>query len=92
MDAGREGLDVTTLICANRSYRIIVTELGRAGGAELGPAARRLTDLREPALDWVRPAEGMGVPGVRVRAAEELAEQLDRAVREPGPHQLELVL
>ncbi|MCP5056256.1 MAG: acetolactate synthase large subunit, partial [bacterium] len=41
----RERLDVTTIICANRSYRILQVELARAGIAEPGPKAQSLTDL-----------------------------------------------
>ena len=48
----REALDVTTLICANREYRILRVELGRADIAEPGPTAESLTSLRNPTLDW----------------------------------------
>lgn len=88
----REGLDVTTLICANRRYRILQAELARAGVTEPGPVARGLTDLGGPALDWVRLAEGMGVPATRATTAEELVAQLRTALAEPGPHLVEMVL
>ena len=59
----RESLDVTTIICANRAYRILQIELMRAGVAEPGRAARSLTDLGEPTArlgaawrrEWVFP-------------------------------------
>ncbi|HKJ24992.1 MAG TPA: acetolactate synthase large subunit, partial [Myxococcota bacterium] len=44
----REGLDVTTVLCANRSYRILQVELARAGVAEPGRNARAMTDLSSP--------------------------------------------
>lgn len=88
----RERLDVTTLICANRSYRILVTELSRAGVSTPGPAAHALTDLHGPVLDWVRLAEGMGVPGVRVETTEALRVALERSLAESGPHLIEMVL
>jgi acetolactate synthase-1/2/3 large subunit len=87
----REGLDVTTLICANREYRILRVELGRAGIAEPGPTAESLTSLRDPALDWVSLARGMGVPGVSVDTAEALVKALEGAFAEPGPHLIEAV-
>ncbi len=87
----REGLDVTTVICANREYRILRVELARADIAQPGPVASSLTSLREPELDWVALARGMGVPGVRVETAEALARELERAFAEPGPHLVEAV-
>ena len=33
-------LDVTTVVCANRGYRILQVELARAGIAQPGPQAR----------------------------------------------------
>jgi acetolactate synthase-1/2/3 large subunit len=88
----REGLDVTTLVCANRGYRILVEELRRAGVEVPKPGARSMTNLTEPPLDWVQLAGGMGVPGTRVSTAGELAEALRRALVEPGPHLVEMLL
>jgi acetolactate synthase I/II/III large subunit len=88
----RESLDVTTLLCSNRSYRILQFELHRAGHREAGAAARALTELAPPVLDWVKLAEGMGVPAVRVESADALVRELEIAFAEPGPHLLELVL
>ena len=88
----REGLDVTTLLCSNRAYRILQIELARAGVTEPGPNARSLTRLDEPDIDWVALARGCGVPGRRVESAGELAQALGRALAEPGPRLLELVL
>jgi acetolactate synthase-1/2/3 large subunit len=88
----REGLDVTTLICSNRSYRILQVELARAGVAEPGPRARALTDLSRPELDWVSLARGYGVPARRIESADDLVAALPRAIAEPGPQLLELVL
>jgi acetolactate synthase-1/2/3 large subunit len=88
----REGLDVLTVICANRSYRILQIELARAGIAEPGPAAVALTTLSRPVLDWVALARGMGVPGVRVERAEDLTRALREGLSEPGPRLIEAVL
>jgi acetolactate synthase I/II/III large subunit len=88
----REGLDVTTLVCANRNYRVLVEELRRAGVERPGAQARSLTDLGDPPLDWVALAHGMGVPGVRASTADELADALARSLGEPGPHVVEMLL
>jgi acetolactate synthase-1/2/3 large subunit len=88
----REQLHVVTLLCANRSYRVLQVELERAGIPEPGPQARSLTDLSRPALDWVQLARGMGVPATRVEEAEGLRRTLERALAEPGPHLVEMVL
>ena len=88
----REGLNVTTVICANRQYRILRVELGRTGNAEPGPQALALTDLQNPTLDWVQLAGGLGVPAVRVERAEDLARELQRAYAEPGPHLIEALI
>jgi acetolactate synthase-1/2/3 large subunit len=88
----REGLDVTTLLISNRSYEILLVELARAGIAEPGPRARALTQLGEPALDWCSLARGMGVPAARATTTRELSAELARALAEPGPHLVEMVI
>ncbi len=88
----REGLDVTTVICNNRSYAILNIELARTGAGAGGPKAKELLDLTRPDLDFARLAEGMGVPAVAVHTAEEAAEALARAYAEPGPHLIDAVL
>jgi acetolactate synthase-1/2/3 large subunit len=88
----REGLNVTTLLCNNRRYRILQVELARAGVTEPGRKARSLTSLAEPEIEWARIAAGMGVPAVRVETAEALCSQLERALAEPGPHLIEMLI
>jgi acetolactate synthase-1/2/3 large subunit len=88
----REGLDITTVICANRRYRILQIELARAGIAEPGPRAQALTDLSGPSLDWVSLAKGLGIPGTRVETADALVTALERALAQPGPALIEAIL
>jgi acetolactate synthase-1/2/3 large subunit len=88
----REGLDITTLICSNRRYRILQIELRRAGIAEPGANARALTDLSHPEIDWVALGRSLGVPSARADSAADLARELDRAIAAPGPHLIEMVL
>ena len=88
----RESLDVVTVICANRAYRILQAELARAGIMEPGPKAQSLTDLSGPEIDWVALGGSLGVPGVRVDTAEAFADALRRALVEPGPSLIEAVI
>lgn len=88
----REGLDVTTVVCANRRYRILQVELGRAGIAEPGPRAQALTAIDRPTLDWVALAKGLGLPAVRADTADALVIALERALAQPGPSLIEAVL
>jgi acetolactate synthase-1/2/3 large subunit len=82
----RENLDVTTVLLNNRAYAILRMELQRVGAEGSGPKANALLDLSSPDMDFVKIAEGMGVPATRATTAEELAEQFSRALGEPGPH------
>ncbi len=86
----RLNLNVTTLICSNRSYDILKLELARLGSFEPGETAQALTDLG--GIDWVKTGEGLGVPSTAVITAEELARAFQRALREDGPHLIEMLL
>ena len=48
----REGLDVTTIILANRSYAILEWEFSRVGAEGDGRAARELMDIGRPELSF----------------------------------------
>jgi acetolactate synthase-1/2/3 large subunit len=88
----REGLDVTTIVYDNRSYAILALELSRVGVEAAGPRANDLFDLSHPPIDFARLARSMGVPGSRATTAEELTDQLARAIAEPGPHLIDAVI
>jgi acetolactate synthase-1/2/3 large subunit len=87
----REQLDVTVVILNNRAYRILDTELSRAGKSP-GPKAKSLLDLRHPELDFVGLGMALGLPSSRVEEAEELTRSLERALADPGPHLIEAVV
>ena len=78
-------------ICSNRSYNILNIEFSRSGIISPGRYAQTLTDLSNPAIDWVRLSQGMGVPAVAVDSCESLARELKIALDEPGPHLIEMV-
>ncbi|MFI6070235.1 acetolactate synthase large subunit [Actinoplanes sp. NPDC051343] len=88
----REGLDVTTVILNNRSYAILRAELDRVGARRGSAASEAMFDLSRPDLDFVRLAEGMGVPATRATTVKELTTQIEKALAEPGPHLIEAVL
>lgn len=87
----REGLDVTTVIFANRSYAILEREFERVG-AEPGPRARDQVEIDRPALDFAALARGHGVPAVRAETAAGFHEALAAALDEPGPRLVEAVI
>jgi acetolactate synthase-1/2/3 large subunit len=88
----REHLDITTIVCDNGSYAILEHELSRVGAQGDGDRAAKLLDLGGPSLDFVAIAGGMGVPATRATTAGQLADQLRRALAEPGPHLIDAVL
>jgi acetolactate synthase-1/2/3 large subunit len=51
-----------------------------------------LTSLADPELNWSQMATGMGVPAVRVETAEDLVIELRRAIAEPGPNLIEMLI
>lgn len=88
----REGLDVTTVIYANRKYRILQFELMRVGVEQPGPKAAAMLDLDRPPLDFVALARGLGVPAARAETIDEFNRLFAAAMREPGPRLIEVPL
>jgi acetolactate synthase I/II/III large subunit len=89
----RENLNVTTVIYNNGAYDILRIELQRVGvGSAPGPKALDLLDLSRPRMDFVKIAEGMGVPARQVTTAEEFADALRTAFAQPGPHLIDAVV
>jgi acetolactate synthase-1/2/3 large subunit len=88
----REELDVTVLIFNNRSYGILNVELARVGARAAGPRAESQLDLSAPDIDFVELSKGLGVPALRVVRAEDLVKELERAIADPGPHLIEVVI
>jgi acetolactate synthase-1/2/3 large subunit len=88
----REGLDVTTLVFANRSYAILRGELANVGAGNPGRTALDMLDIGRPDLDWVGLARAMGVPGARVTTMEEFNRRLAESIAAPGPFLVEVLL
>ncbi len=88
----RENLDVTTVVFANHSYRILNIEMGRTGAGNAGPSASKLLDLGDPRIDWVSMAKAMGVSAVRCETAEQFEAAFADAMAQPGPKFIEAAI
>jgi len=88
----RENTDVTIVIMNNRSYAILNIELARVGAGKPTPKTLSMLDLSRPDIDWVRLAEGMGVPATRAQNAEEFYQQFADAMEGQGPCLIEAMV
>ncbi len=88
----RERLDVTVIVCANRTYNILNIELGRVGALNPGPKTLAMLDLHDPVLDFVKIAQGHGVEASRAQTTTEFAAQFADAMQTKGPRLIEAVL
>jgi acetolactate synthase-1/2/3 large subunit len=88
----REQLDVTTVLINNAAYAILRMELARTAAGQAGERAARMLDLSGPTPDFTAISTGLGVPAVRVTAAEDLDRELRRCYAEPGPHLIEAIV
>jgi acetolactate synthase-1/2/3 large subunit len=88
----REQLDVVTIIMANHRYRILDIEIRRTGAREIGKVANDMIDIGRPDLNWVKLAEGLGVPATRATTADEFLGQFRAAVNQTGPTLIEAVV
>jgi len=88
----REGLDVTIVLFANRSYAILLGELANVGAQNVGRKALDMLDIGRPDLDWVSLARGMGVPGARVTDMDQFNMRFAEGLATPGPYLIEAVL
>ena len=89
----REGLDVTTIIVANRSYAILEFEFSRVGAEGDGAAAHALMDIGRPELDFAALARSHGRAGAAGRRRSRAGRARCReAIAEPGPHLIEAVM
>jgi acetolactate synthase-1/2/3 large subunit len=88
----REGLDVTVVVLANHSYRILNIELMRTGAGDPGEGGRKLLDLDGPRVDWTALGQGLGVPSQRCSEAADFDAAFARAMGEPGPRLIEAAI
>jgi acetolactate synthase I/II/III large subunit len=88
----RAKADVVTVIWANRAYAILTGELANVGALNPGRKALDMLSLEQPTLDWVKLAEGMGVPAVRCDTAESFIAAFRSGMKERGPFLIEAVI
>jgi len=88
----REGLQVTAVVFANRTYQILKGELAQVGAGNPGRRALDMLEIGRPDLDWVGLARGMGVPAARAETLDELGRLVAGGLAAPGPSLVELVV
>ena len=88
----REGLNVTTVVFANRDYAVLKREFSYLGIGQPGPRALGMFEIGHPTLDWVHLAKGMGVPATRVTSLAEFAKALRNSFASQGPALIEVPL
>jgi acetolactate synthase-1/2/3 large subunit len=88
----RERLDVTTVVFANRAYKILGVELGRVGGGIPGAKANSMIELRDPVMDWVALANGLGVEAGRAESIEGFETLFADAMAGRGPRLIEAAI
>ena len=88
----REGLDVTVVVFANRTYEILRAEFSNMGlGAPTAVAEAMLT-IGGPDLDWSALSRGLGVECGRATSLGEFAAQLARGFASRGPYLVEVIM
>lgn len=88
----RENLDITVVIFANRTYKILQGELTNVGVQNPGPRAVDMLTIARPELNFVDMARGMGVEGRRVDDLEGFAKALKAGLDSEGPYLVELMM
>lgn len=88
----RENLNVLTIILSNRVYAILKGELEALGVNHFGRNAERMMSLDQPALSWVRIAQGFGVEAVRAETIAQFRDAVAVGMARVGPFLIECVL
>jgi acetolactate synthase-1/2/3 large subunit len=85
----REKADITVVVMKNDNYGILNIELARVREGEPNEKMLSMMHLDNPSLDWVKLAEGQGVPATRATTAEEFHKQFEAAMNTKGPRLIE---
>jgi acetolactate synthase-1/2/3 large subunit len=86
----REGLNILTIVFANRKYQILRNEMHNVGAMDIGPKASRLLDIDDPEIDWVSLARTFGVDAQRVDTMDTFSNALDVGFATQGPYLIEV--
>jgi acetolactate synthase I/II/III large subunit len=88
----REGLNITTVVFANRSYAVLKREFSYLGVGDPGPRAADMFEIGRPDLDWRSLGKGMGVPGTRATSLDGFTKALRASFESHGPTLIEVPL
>jgi len=88
----REGLNVTTVVFANRDYAVLKREFSYLSAGGPGACAAAMFEIGRPDLDWTLLAKGMGVPGIRVNSLDAFGKALQAGLEGEGPTLIEVPL
>ncbi|MDE2378431.1 MAG: hypothetical protein KGM94_14255 [Bradyrhizobium sp.] len=92
--AAHHGLAIVFVILSNRQYRILKHNVD-VWRHNFGPGTQhpyQQMDLTGPDLDFVHLAAGMGVEGVRVEKADDIAPAIAKAVAANRPYLVEIAI
>lgn len=85
----RENLNILTIILSNRAYAILKGELEALGVNHFGRNAERMMSVDQPAVDWVRVAQGFGVEAVSAETTTEFRHAVVAGMARIGPFLIE---
>jgi len=88
----REGLNVTTVVFANRAYAVLQWEYSGLGVGAPGQRAADLFDIGRPDIDWVMMAKSMGIPATRATSLDSFGDLLRKSFAAAGPQLIEISL
>jgi acetolactate synthase I/II/III large subunit len=88
----REGLNVTTVVFANRAYAVLQWEYSGLGVGAPGPRATDLFAIGRPDIDWVLMAKSMGIPAMRATSLDSFGGLMRRSFASEGPALIEISL
>jgi acetolactate synthase-1/2/3 large subunit len=86
----REGLNILTIVFANRKYQILRNEMHNVGVTEIGPNASALLDIDRPEIDWVSLAKSFAVDARRVDTMDSFSSAIDAGLASQGPYLIEV--
>lgn len=92
--AARHNIGAKFVVCNNHSYKLLklnVLQYWRERDIAEHEFPNSF-DLSHPALQFVRLAEGMGVPAARVEKPEQIGPAIDRALSHDGPYLIDLAV
>jgi acetolactate synthase-1/2/3 large subunit len=90
--AARENLHVITILLNNKSYAILNMELDRVGATAQSERSRSLLSLDKPVIDFTAMGRALGVNASRAEDNETFVKAFKRALSEPGPHLIEVMM